>query len=81
MILDTEKVTKPSYYTWHPAIECYKVTQHFMSNLGQAIQYLWRSGNPEATKGQSKEELIQDLRKAIKFIEFEIERIESNAAN
>lgn len=74
-LIKQSTVNKPNYYTWHPAIECYKVTQHFMSNLGQAIQYIWRSGNPEATKGQSKEELIQDLRKAIRFIEFEIERL------
>lgn len=70
-------INKPNYYTWHPAIECYKVTQHFMSNPGQAIQYIWRSCNPVATKGMTKKERIKDLQKAIDFLKFEQERIKA----
>jgi hypothetical protein len=73
------EVEHPNYYTWHPVIECYKVTQHFLGNLAQAIQYIWRCGNPTAMKGVTKEERIKDLRKAIQFIEFEIERISNDA--
>ena len=78
MILDTEKVTKPSYYTWHPAIECIKVSQEFCSNLGQAIQYIWRSETTNqnaVTKGDTPEEIIKDLEKAKMFIDFEIARL------
>lgn len=49
-----------------------------MSNLGQAIQYIWRSNTLKTTKGQSKAEVIADLNKAIDFIKYEIERLESN---
>lgn len=69
--------TKPNYYTWHPKVSCKEVSQEFMSNLGQAIQYLWRSNTLKTTKGQSKAEVIADLNKAIDFIKFEIERLET----
>ena len=72
-----EGETKPNYYTWHPKVSCKEVSQEFMSNLGQAIQYIWRSNTLKTTKGQSKAEVIADLNKAIDFIKFEIERLEN----
>mgnify|MGYP003403981180 CR=1 FL=1 len=68
----------PNYYTWHSKVSCKEVSQEFMSNLGQAIQYIWRSNVLQTTKGQSKAEVIADLNKAIAFIKFEIERLENN---
>ena len=68
-------VTKPKYYIWHPLIECSKVSEQFMSNLGQAIQYIWRSNTLQPTKGNTTEEIIQDLEKARMFIQFEIDRL------
>lgn len=59
------------YYNWHPEIECYKVSQHFPGNLAQAIQYIWRSGGPVV-----KDNVKQDLEKAIDFIQYEIERLD-----
>lgn len=72
-----QPVTKPLYYIWHPLVECQVVSREFMSNLGQAIQYIWRSNVLKPTKGATKEQIIEDLEKAIRFIEFEIERIRS----
>ena len=60
-----------NYYNWHPEIECYKVSQHFPGNLAQAIQYIWRSGGPVV-----KDNVKQDLEKAIDFIQYEIERLD-----
>lgn len=60
-----------NHYNWHPIGECYKISQEFNSNLGQAIQYIYRSGGP-VTK---HEDVTEDLRKAIQFLEFEIERL------
>lgn len=73
-----EDESKPNYYTWHSKVSCKEVSQEFMSNLGQAIQYLWRSNTLKTTKGQSKVEVIADLNKAIDFIKFEIERLENS---
>lgn len=67
--------TKPNYYTWHPKVSCKEVSQEFMSNLGQAIQYIWRSNTLKTTKGQTVEELIKDLEKAQDFLGYEIQRL------
>lgn len=61
----------PDYYNWHP-VECKEVTNHFNFNLGCAIKYIWRSGGP-VTKGSE----IEDLKKAIRYLEFEIERLKN----
>lgn len=70
--------TKSHYYKWHPKAECVEISQEFCSNLGQAMQYLWRSEtlNPNAvTKGQTIEDIIKDLEKAQNFIDYEIDRL------
>jgi len=54
-------------------IECQKVIGYFPTNLGLAIKYLWRVANPYARKYHSVEERVQNLNKAVNFIEFEIE--------
>jgi len=54
-----------------PGVECIQVVQHFNFNVGNAIKYLWR----HTEKGNA----IQDLKKAIQYIEFEIQRIEGEA--
>ena len=67
--MTTEAVKHPSHYTSVvPCIECIQVTQHFNFNRGNAIKYIWRAG--------SKNNEIEDLQKAIQYIEFEIKRLE-----
>lgn len=73
--IETKEETKPNYYTWHSKVSCKEVSQEFMSNLGQAIQYIWRSNTLKTTKGQTKEEIIKDLEKAQDFLGFEIQRL------
>lgn len=63
-----KSVISPSYYMLPNGIECKDVSGHFMGNVAQAIQYLWRAGK--------KGDKIEDLEKAKKFIEFEIKRLE-----
>ena len=53
-------------------IECIDVVQHFNFNRGNAIKYIWRAG----AKDPDKE--IEDLEKAIKYLEFEIGRLVSS---
>jgi hypothetical protein len=62
-----DMVNHPPHYTDHPSgIECIQVTEAFNFCVGNAIKYLWRAG--------LKDDTIQDLRKAIWYIEREIER-------
>ena len=63
-----ETVDQPKHYTWHPmGVEAKDIAQEFSYNIGSAIAYLWRH---EYKNG------IEDLKKAVKHIEFEIQRLE-----
>lgn len=66
-----EFVRHPAHYNSHPAgIECITVIEPMCLNVGTAIKHLWRAGlKPGADH-------VQDLRKAITYIEFEIARVE-----
>ena len=64
-----DPVNRPSHYTSHPSgIECIEVTRHMNFNLGNAFKYIWRS----PYKGKQ----IEDLKKAVVYINDEIERLE-----
>lgn len=68
----SEAVHSPRHYTSQvPGIECIDVVQHFNFARGNAIKYLWRCGE----KGPP----IEDLKKAIKYCEFEIQRLTNEA--
>jgi hypothetical protein len=62
-----DPVNKPKHYTSHPSgVECIQVTEHMNFCLGNAIKYLWRVDGKEAP--------VQDLEKAIWYIQREIDR-------
>ncbi|QYW07699.1 hypothetical protein SEA_QUINCYROSE_50 [Mycobacterium phage QuincyRose] len=75
-----DMVAHPSHYTSSPAkcracghpIECIDITEHMGFCLGNATKYVWRC--------DLKHDAIEDLRKAIQYIEFEIDRREALAA-
>ena len=61
-------VNHPKHYNSHPAgIECIDVVEHLSFNVGNAIKYLWRAG-------LKSKDPIEDLRKAIWYINREIDR-------
>jgi hypothetical protein len=68
---EPELVKHPRHYNVHPAgIECITVIEHMTFNIGTAIKHLWRAGlKPD-------NDTLTDLRKAITYLEFEIERLE-----
>lgn len=62
-----DSVNHPKHYTTHASgIECIDVTEHMGFNLGNATKYIWRC--------DLKKDAIEDLRKAIWYIEREIQR-------
>ena len=64
-----DAVNSPSHYTTHPSgIECIEVCEHLGFCRGNAIKYIWRAG--------SKGDEIEDLRKAIWYLNREIARLE-----
>ena len=71
----TDMVNHPPHYTSDPSgVECIQITQHRNFCVGNAIKYLWRAG----LKNRELEgSMTEDLKKAIFYINKEIERIES----
>ena len=57
-----------SHYQNHPSgIECIDIVKHENFNIGNALKYIWRR------KDKGKE--IEDLQKAIYYIECEIDML------
>ena len=67
----TDMVNRPSHYVEGRQYEPLKVIEDWQLNyrLGSALKYISRAGRKDPSK------TVEDLRKAIKNIEFEIERL------
>lgn len=62
-----DPVAYPKHYTSHPSgIEAIQVTEHMGFCLGNAVKYIWRA--------DLKADALEDLRKAVWYIEREIAR-------
>ena len=73
-----DKVNHPIHYTSHPSgIECITIARHYCFSIGNAIKYLWRAGlkNEEGITNTDKE--IQDLEKAIWYINDRIKQLKN----
>jgi len=68
-----EMVNHPAHYNKHPSgIECITIVQEFNFNLGNVIKYVWREGLKPNTDS------VEDLRKALFYLEQEIKRRTNN---
>lgn len=68
----TDMVNHPLHYTGHPSgVECITITQHMTFCLGNAVKYIWRVDD--------KGDPIQNLEKAIWYLQQEIERRKGDA--
>lgn len=73
---ENDSVNHPSYYTSHPSgIECIDITRHYCFSIGNAIKYLWRAGLKKEMGLEDKEKEIEDLRKAIWYINDRIKQL------
>jgi len=77
LITDPEdNVNHPFHYTQHPSgVECIEVTEHYNFCIGNAIKYLWRAGLKSSVDSSKH---IEDLKKAIWYINREISNLENN---
>jgi|TARA_R110000824_G_C14737879_1_gene627099 hypothetical protein len=63
-----DPVNHPAHYTGHPSgVECIDITEHFGFSLGNAIKYIWRAG-------LKSDNAVEDLEKAVWYIQREIKR-------
>lgn len=66
-----ERVDHPSHYTWLKdkcGIEVIDITRHLDFDTGNAIKYLLRAGHKSEEGYSDKEKTIEDLKKAIFYI-------------
>lgn len=73
-----DMVNHPPHYTSDPSgVECITITRHRNFNVGNAIKYLWRNGLKDDPTMGGRAKQIEDLRKAVFYIEDEVKRLES----
>ena len=63
------QIDHPDYYNWTD-VEYIDVIEHMTFNLGNAVKYIWRNGKKQ------NERSTDDLKKAIWYLEREINRIQ-----
>jgi len=69
--MSEDRVNNPKHYVSNPSgIECIEVVEHLNFNRGNAIKYIWGCG----LKGSE----VEDLKKAIWYINREIKRVIKN---
>lgn len=70
----SNNVNHPKHYTSDPSgVECIEITKHRDFCIGNAIKYIWRAGLKQEDGMTDKQKQIEDLEKAIWYINAEIE--------
>ena len=65
-----EHVNHPKHYNSHPnGIECIDIIRHYVCDIANAIKYLWRAGLKPEMGMEDAEKEIEDLKKALWYIE------------
>lgn len=75
---ESDKVNHPSHYTWLKdlcGLEVIDITRHMDFDLGNAIKYILRCGRKSEKGYSDKEKTIEDLKKAIFYINDKIKLI------
>ena len=76
-----DMVNHPKHYTSHPSgIECIEITRYYCFAIGSAIKYLWRAGLKQEQGMADKEKEIQDLEKAIWYINDRIKQLKGESS-
>lgn len=76
-----EKISHPSHYVWlkeRCGVEVIDITRHMGFDLGNAVKYILRAGRKSEEGYTDKQKMVEDLRKAIFYIEDEIKLMEDD---
>ena len=77
LVESKDNVNHPSHYTKHPSgVECIDITRHYYFSVGNAIKYLWRAGLKEDSSMSNIDKEIEDLKKAVWYINDRIKQLE-----
>lgn len=75
-----DRVDHPSHYTWlkeKAGIEVIDITRHLNFNLGNSVKYIMRAGHKQEEGMNVREKAIEDLQKAIWYLNDEIMRLKN----
>lgn len=78
--MNKERVSHPSHYTWLKelcGIEVIDITRHMDFDLGNSIKYILRCGHKSEEGISDKEKAIEDLKKAVWYINDKIKMLEN----
>lgn len=71
-----DNVNHPEWYTSHPSgIECIDIAKYYDFCTGNAIKYLWRAGLKKDASLDDKQKEIEDLEKAVWYINKKIDEL------
>lgn len=79
--MEQDKVNHPSHYTWLKekcGVEVINITRHLSFDRGNAVKYLLRAGYKSEEGYSENQKLIEDLKKAIFYINDEIKHLEDD---
>lgn len=74
-----DNVNHPPHYSWLKdkcGIEVIDITRHLDFDLGNAVKYILRAGKKKDSSLNNKEKTIEDLKKAIWYINDKIKQLE-----
>ena len=75
-----DNVNHPEHYTSDPSkVECIQICRHRNFNIGNAIKYLWRAGLKKEEGINDVDKQVEDLKKAIFYINDEINRLKQES--
>ena len=79
---DKESVNHPKHYNSHPSgVECIDIIRHYCYDIGAAIKYLWRAGLKTEEGMTDRDKEIEDLRKAIWYINDRIRQLQTESSS
>lgn len=66
--LPVEKATRPDHYKTPAGIELFEITDYLNFNLGNVVKYVFRAG-------KKSDNVLEDLKKALVYLQREIDRL------
>lgn len=76
-----DRVNHPSHYTWLKelcGVEVIDITRHMDFDLGNAVKYILRQGHKSEEGMTDTDKAIEDLEKAVWYINDKIEMLRGN---
>ena len=74
-----DKVNSPSHYNWLKklaGVEVIDITRHLDFDLGNAVKYILRAGRKTEEGYDDKAKTVEDLKKAVWYINDKIKTLE-----